>query len=381
MKTFQAIVVLLASIATIGFLLQTRDLLATFSPASNIFVDVVGLSDDDRAATTTAAAAAKYAVVHYLDNQPAYMYGLYSIHQQMLKLGMTPDVVSHVVVVPHNFNSTNLKIVEQWLGPENVRKVDPNDIMRHIPEKQELWKAVFHKLFLFNLTDFDKVITLDLDFLVRANIMHWFGYDTPCGSMEKDTFQWNSGAMVLRPDAALLDEMLRALHDTKRFWGWGLDNKNRVRNKNFTEREDPGNAAYSDQSFLTSFFTDPSRRSRYKRRCFLPREAAPLISTMVQTNHPSTDIEYFKRYRRDALETIHLTTAKPWDKKHDYRNSPFLCDMLREWVATVEGIEEYNVEPFDEYDMFDDCPVEENNNNNNNNSTATTTTTTGATKK
>mmetsp|Transcript_22936 Transcript_22936/g.26549 ORF Transcript_22936/g.26549 Transcript_22936/m.26549 type:complete len:102 (-) Transcript_22936:187-492(-) len=101
---------------------------------------------------------------------------------------------------------------------------------------------------------------------------------------------------------------------------------------------------------------------------------------MVQTNHPSTDIEYFKRYRRDALETIHLTTAKPWDKKHDYRNSPFLCDMLREWVATLEGIEEYNVEPFDEYDMFDDCPVEENSNNNNN-STATTTTTTGATKK
>jgi len=109
--------------------------------------------------------------------------------------------------------------------------------------------------------------------------------------------------------------------------------------------------------------------------------SSPLISTMVQTNHPSTDIEYFKRYRRDALETIHLTTAKPWDKKHDYRNSPFLCDMLREWVATLEGIEEYNVEPFDEYDMFDDCPVEENNNNNNNNSTATTTTTTGATKK
>lgn len=270
----------------------------------------------------------------------------------MLKLGMTPDVVSHVVVVPNHYNSANLQIVEKLLGPENIRKVDPNLIRRHIPKGQQIWEKVFNKMFLFNLTDFDKVIALDLDVLVRTNIMHWFGYETPCGSMEKDTFEWNSGAMVLQPNETLLAEMLGAMQTMKRFWGW--KNKGKDRNKNFTIREDPGNTAHGQQGFLTAFFTDPSR-SRGNRRCFLPREAATQISLLVLTNHPSTSMEYFKRYRRDTLETIHFTTEKPWKKTHGHRNNPFLCDMFREWVESLEGIEEY-LEPFDQPYMFDKCP-------------------------
>ena len=294
----------------------------------------------------------KYAVVHYLDDGNLnYLYGLYSIHHQMLNLGMTPDVVSHVVVVPNHYNSTNLKVVEKLLGPDNIRRVDPHGIQTHIPKHQELWEGVFNKMFLFNLTEFDKVIALDLDVLVRKNILHWFDYENlPCGSMEKNTFEWNSGAMVLRPNASLLDEMIMAMHSMKRFWGWG--NMFKDRNK-FAIGEDPGNTGHGQQGFLTSFFTDPARPDNSKRRCFLPREAACQSSLLM--NHLSTSMEYFLRYRRDTLETIHFTSSKPWEKKHSYTNSPFLCDMFREWMASLEGLDEYDLPPFDARDMFDEC--------------------------
>ena len=68
--------------------------------------------------------------------------------------------------------------------------------------------------------------------------MHWFGYDTPCAVQAQDTIVWNSGAMVIKPETKVFNQMMDMLPNVTRYDS----------NRKIEDGVDPFlNGGYSDQ--------------------------------------------------------------------------------------------------------------------------------------
>ena len=275
----------------------------------------------------------KYAVAHYVESMDQ-LYGVYSIHQQLIKYNMTltqivngthiDGHVSHVVVTPNTMEDKHRQALELWIGPENVRIVDV-DWQRGMLKDSGMWAQVFAKLFIFNLTEFDKIIMTDTDLLIRTNIMHWFKYPAPCGVQPKGDVSWNSGAMVIEPSTKIFNDMMELLPRVKRYGPpYG---------KEFAD--DPLNGGYSDQDFLTAFFMGHSVEES-RERCTMPEEFSMLSSTFGRDQR----WDYYTKNRPFIYQTIHFTVDKPW-RAATSNNHEFVCSMLRDWFDSVEGIEKY----------------------------------------
>ena len=137
----------------------------SFSVYSHSYVNAIFSDANNKA-------VGRYAVAHYVESNDQ-IYGIYSIHKQMVKHNIS---ASHVVVVPTDIYANYSNALVSWLGEDNVRAVDTDIILGSFNRSQGLWQGVFNKLWLFNLTEFDKVTILDADVLVRTNIMHWFDF-------------------------------------------------------------------------------------------------------------------------------------------------------------------------------------------------------------
>jgi len=266
----------------------------------------------------------RLAIASFLDNDQ--LHGIFSIHNQIAKYNMKSKV-SQVVLVPNSIKKKTKDVLIKWIGKENVRTVDKNYILNKIVDKGT-WKGVFNKMWLFNLTDFDKIIMLDSDILIRKNIMHWFDYPSPCGIQAKDDLVWNSGALVVTPNTRLFNEMVDTLPLIKR---WGVKEGKYPTIDSFT-------SGYGQQDFLYSFFTNITHRNA-PHRCVLPTEAAALSSSIQNSPH----FQYYNRFRKDIFETVHFTTHKPWLGRTS-SNHPFLCELLREWKESVANITEYGID-------------------------------------
>ena len=275
----------------------------------------------------------RYAIASVVEGAD-HIYGAYSIHKQIAKFRMN---ITQVVVAPRTIESSFRAALVSWLGEENVRTVDKGYIVERIAPDSGMWKGPFNKLWLFNLTDFDKLIVLDADVLIRTNIMHWFDYPAPCAIQTKDDISWNSGAMVIEPNTQIFYKMVDML----------------PRLRKFTKTDeafdvDPLNSGYSDQDFITAFFLNSTDQAR--KRCIMPTEAAVLSSSLTGPDF----FEYYNRYRPWVYQTVHFTTAKPW-RKGTKTNHPFLCGMFMEWKASIEGIEKENIKPI-ENNYLENCP-------------------------
>ena len=148
----------------------------------------------------------RLAIATFVD-QAEHIFGLYSIRNQMRKFGM--HNVSLVTVTKKGFDEafpTEWKALNEWSDPKDIHVVDRSYIVDKIGPG--LWKGTFNKLWLFNLTEFDKVIVLDQDVFIRTNLMHWFDYPTPCAVQANDNIEWNSGAMVITPNTKVFDDLV-----------------------------------------------------------------------------------------------------------------------------------------------------------------------------
>lgn len=141
----------------------------------------------------------RWAVVTYLGGNGVgaethgYMYGVYSVKARMKALGMSPRV-DQVVFYNHATPKKYVEILEGWLGPENVIFTNiENDLAAFLKEakSRELWAGVFSKLVFFNLTRYDRLITLDNDVLIRQNIEHWFWDYPPPLLLRMHAPRWN----------------------------------------------------------------------------------------------------------------------------------------------------------------------------------------------
>ena len=82
-----------------------------------------------------------------------------------INTGQRLGEVDHVVVVPNNIHDKYYNVLVEWLGERNVHKVDRDYLLNRMDDKQLMWKQTFQKLWLYNLTEYDKVIVLDADVL------------------------------------------------------------------------------------------------------------------------------------------------------------------------------------------------------------------------
>lgn len=280
-------------------------------------------------------------MAHFVEGKEQ-IYGIYSIHKQLAKHGMisqhskagNTSTVSHVVVVPNNIDKKLRRVLATWLGEANIRTVDKDYILDRINPREKVWTGTFNKLWLFNMTEFEKIIMLDHDILIRTNIMHWFDYPTPCGILSSDGITWISGAMVIRPDMDVFERMMSQLQSVHVY-----------------ETDGPH---FGDQDFLTSFFLNDTG----KQRCVMPTEAAITTSSL----RDSKAVGYYSSSYPWLYQTVHFGVKKPWRKSHFKRGNrtistpPFICSLLREWNESVVGIEEYyNVIPPLENDYLASC--------------------------
>ena len=114
----------------------------------------------------------RYAVVNFVDESNEYLWGLYSTHIQLQKFNMTPGI-QHIAMISQDIPKESRELVAEWLGEDGIREFDRSHILRKVPKKN-LRQGVFLKLEAFNMTEFDKIIVLDNDILVRSNLEHWF---------------------------------------------------------------------------------------------------------------------------------------------------------------------------------------------------------------
>jgi len=288
----------------------------------------------------------RYAIAIYVETRP-HLYGLYSIIQQVHKLGMITQGIDIVVfatkswIIPTKgealLDHPDGNIVTTWLQEgliQNLIFQDRKYIIQKVKGTTGLWPGVFNKLVFFNLTEYDKVIGLDADILIRKNIYHWFtDFATPCAIQPKDRFEWNSGAMIIEPSSEVFHALINKLSDVRA--------NDRTKTPNITEL-DEWNNGFGHQGFLSSYFTvsdDPKHRMKTmgKENAILSTELTARKNTMA----------YFWIRRNHIFQTIHLTVHKPWEikpqKKGTDWSSTILCEIFEEFHSSIYGMEKYNL--------------------------------------
>lgn len=279
-----------------------------------------------------------YAVVHFVDAHDGYLWGVFSVHQQMRKFGMLDgkEDISHVVILADMVTDRKRELLEDWVGKENVRMVDVNHIRKKV--NKGVWPHVFSKMEAFNLVDFDKVIFLDCDILIRTNLAHWFDYPTPAATVAGATIEWNSGAMVLTPSTKLYEQLLQYLAKSTT---WDAKKK---------DSNDTWNSGFGQQGMLSAFFTS----NITEERMFTMPYGASVLSSAVK-REPS--LKYFARHRTASIETVHFTVDKPW-KTRTKTSDPDVCRFLLEWNRSVaEAVSIPGMPPLT-HDYMAECPKE-----------------------
>ena len=289
-------------------------------------------SHDNIDASSPPSRPRRLAVVNFVDDLDYYLWGVFSIHNQMQKFNMT---ARHVALIPENMSKKSKTMLHEWLGKENVKEVDKNLIRKKVPKG--LWIPVFNKLEAFNMADeFDKLIVLDNDILIRQNIEHWFDYPAPAATHARGTIEWNSGAMVIEPNSTLYKILLDHVSLT-RPWKPSKD-----------DGVDTWNSYDGHQGFLSAFFTSNVTDDEM----FTMSYASSMLSTDLEKRPENY---YYWKYRRNTIETIHFTQHKPWKKVTETSN-PAACSMLREWLESVASAPKEKLPKLP--DFLSKCPSE-----------------------
>jgi len=276
----------------------------------------------------------RYAIAVYVE-MDTHIIGLYSILKQAVNTGMVEQGIEMVVALTdpslrkkdEHYQRMAQKL-EQLQQEGLIHKLIAVD-NRFLVEKVHntgLWEGVFNKLIFYNYTEYDKIVRLDNDVFIRQNIRHWFDYETPCAIQAKDEMEWNSGAMVITPNATIFDDMMNKLPEVKKL---GREDRPKLQPSD----PDGWNSGIGEQGFLSSYFTTSTDQSQ--RMKTMSTGDAILISSLGHHEQ-----KYFWYHRNHIFLTVHLSTEKPWDK-HCRPDNNITCEVLREWALSAEGVENY----------------------------------------
>ncbi len=183
-----------------------------------------------------------------------------------------------VVVVTDGVSARSREALAPWW--DQVVTIDPITVPEHQPWQRHL-RGVHTKLRIWGLVDFDKILFVDSDTIVCGPLEEALerpGFAAAPCLLPPDSF--NSGVMVIRPDEAVLEDMLSKL---SRCAGEGL----------------------GDQTFLNDYFSDwysgPSERR-------LPTIFN--VSQMLYFARPA-----WEKLRHDMRILHYVGGRKPWHRR------------------------------------------------------------------
>lgn len=273
--------------------------------------------------TYSSSARTRLAVVNFVDESDEYLWGVYSTHTRLRETGMTAVGIQHVAMVSQDIHPNSKALLEEWLGRDQVIEFDRNIVLNQlVNEGLRSRNGVFLKLQAFNLTQYDKIIVLDSDILVRTNIAHWFDdYPAPAATGAKGRIEWNSGAMVIEPSTELYQKLLQYLPRVQK-WDEEKDTG-----------EDVWDSSAGHQGYLSAFFlSNVTSHSMFT----MPLGSSILSSSLEE----HAENQYLFRYRPEVFETVHFTKHKPFAQHNAHKiksSNHVVCSMLREWKQSVAG--------------------------------------------
>lgn len=153
-----------------------------------------------------------YATLLYTDD---FLLGVRVLGQSIRESGTTTDMVALLTKNVSRSAEETLR-GDGWIT-ERIDMI-ANPATRPDGSFPRNFFGVYSKLLMWGLTDYEKVLYLDADTIVVRNIDHLFGCPGLC-VVVRHSERFNSGLMVLTPDAAVLDDMLDQIESTPSYTG------------------------------------------------------------------------------------------------------------------------------------------------------------------
>ena len=139
-----------------------------------------------------------------------YLKGVIGLKRSLQKAGCSYNLVT---LVSPQVSKLNLDILRK----EEIDTVCCPEIditANYDNEEFNYWKKTFFKFRIFEMTEYDKIVYLDSDMLIRKNIDHLFELDgfSAVSDVEfcynnPNAFGINSGMMVFKPEEQIIDKL------------------------------------------------------------------------------------------------------------------------------------------------------------------------------
>lgn len=168
-----------------------------------------------------------------------YLPGVLVLHESLCQVGAAYPL--HVAVSKNIPGHVDALLAQR--GMAVIRLPAPIEIPAVFQEKSGHWNYTFDKLHLFGLTQFDKLVYLDSDMMVLANIDELFARPhmsaVAAGRMvHPDWRRLNSGLMVIVPERSLPEKISATLH------------------KAITEVQALGSQYLGDQDLINAYYNE-----------------------------------------------------------------------------------------------------------------------------
>lgn len=143
----------------------------------------------------------------------SYIPGVIVLHRSLQKYGQTK--YPFVCICSKNISEEMLEPLKR--EGINCRRLNRSAIDNlYMPNRNndfEHWNYTFDKLLLWEMTEYDKIVFLDSDMLVLANIDNLFDYPNfsaiQAGYLQDSTWvRLNSGTIVIEPDTGTCEKLI-----------------------------------------------------------------------------------------------------------------------------------------------------------------------------
>ncbi|MDP4110376.1 MAG: glycosyltransferase, partial [Bacillota bacterium] len=150
-----------------------------------------------------------------------YLTGALVLHESLKR---TQPKYPFAVLITKNISSS----VEEALRRKEIRviKIDDCILLDAAHQKQnenvgyKYWNYTFDSLYIFGLTEFDKIVYLDCDVIVLENLDHLFDKPHLSACLDPGSPNLSSGIMVIEPRTGAFKELMDAISEveSKRYY-------------------------------------------------------------------------------------------------------------------------------------------------------------------